>query len=187
MKKLILLLILFYVPAVNGQKLVERNQDNVRSISTTPTLMRTDFTDRTPINIVLSCSEVDHSDIWDIRIYFTSATSFSIPQGGKLLLKLNNDEIMELEQSLPESETRDLFGKRSEYGVTYTISSSYSIGEDVLSKICAIGLKKLRIETSGDHIDKDFKSDKITPFFASSYVSIKKALSKPKPELAEGF
>ena len=75
-----------------------------------------------------------------------------INNGDKLLIMLNNNEIVELEAT----ETVITDANVTQHGTTYIIHPSYFVNRDMLEKISEAGIKKWRMHTSRAYLEYDF-------------------------------
>lgn len=114
-----------------------------------------------------------------ISVEITSTKKISILNDSKLLLKLNDDSIIELGTSSEYSKTEFddyLYQLKTKYPV-YSIVAFYFLNEQQLEQMMS-GVKKMRVESSIGILDKEFKKDQIGKVLQKGYVLINKALER---------
>lgn len=126
-------------------------------------------------------SKNDTEDItYDIFLRTNANVPLTVPKGGRLLIKLQNDSVIELKTDI---EFSDKIGKvqhsNSLVYTNYSITPIFTVSTDQIEKI-SMGVKKIRLETSLDPIDKEFKKDKMGKILSTEYDLIKSALLKEK-------
>lgn len=120
-------------------------------------------------------SEDEHS--WQISLAMMDYHQYQIPQDGLLLIKLEDDNIIELKQVLPLDETDDIAGKyqSSSHKFMYTTHGIYNPDISQIQEIIEKGVKKIRIEHDTDFIDINYKKDKFGSIIKRCYDSIQEA------------
>ena len=167
MKKIILLIILLIgTENLLAQKLaVDKVENDGRRI-----LISQDYTfyrdvitgDYADFN--LSCTAVDGKK--SFYIYFNICDKYKsvrIDKGKKLLIKLENDSILELSNNL-----------------SFSKNSSYSLSEEQIEKIVNGKVVKIRIDRNVDMIDKEIKKNKFSKRVKEAYNAIIVALQTKK-------
>ena len=94
-----------------------------------------------------------------------------INEGNKLLLKLENGEVVTL-----ETQVNAMYKPTQNY-MTYPI---YDISEEQLLKLATNNVIKLRIETSSENLDKTIKGNKVSNGIKESVPVVKAALKEKK-------
>lgn len=185
MKKIILLLFVLSSMHSFAQKIeLDKTTNGERFIITSSESIR-NFTDKVPMTISLNCSINTNKEIfYSLSIGMTSGYSINVPSNGQLLIKTKNGEIINLKAN---NEFEDKIGKYNEYAkiTLYTTTPSYNISPEQIELISS-GVQKIRIETSLDPVDKEFKKDKIGSIISSEYKLINEALKQNK-SLSDGF
>ncbi|MBP1614728.1 MAG: hypothetical protein H6Q13_2176 [Bacteroidetes bacterium] len=162
--------------AENGERFIICSLENIRSMS-----------DKIVFRVGLSAGQNKTGNtLYSMLLSATAATPLTVPKNGKLLIKLMDDSALELNTSIEYS---DKIGKVNNVAgyvyTTYTITPSFNITPEQIDKIKQ-GVKKIRLETSLEPIDKDFKKEKIGKVIETEYSLIKDALSKKKG-FSDGF
>lgn len=114
-----------------------------------------------------------------ISIEITSTKKISVLDNSKLLLKLNDDSVIELGTSAEYSNTGlddFLYQLKTKFTV-YSIVAFYSLSERQLKQMMS-GVKKIRVESSIGILDKEFKKDQIGKVLQKEYILINKALER---------
>lgn len=122
--------------------------------------------------VSLDCWQKDGVKQYSIVLYFYS--EYNIEKGSKLLLKFNNDEILELYSSsdIGHVWTGNAFAQIPVYFVDYNVTL------EQLNKIMTQNIVKLRAETFSDHIDGKVYGKKFTKTINKDYGLIEQALKK---------
>lgn len=98
----------------------------------------------------------------------------NIYKGSKLLLKLDNDEIIELESNLDSKTVRNVI-----FTVVQTITfTSYMVTEEQIHKIIENNVVKVRMETSYDYFDAKVYKNKFSRTIENDYILIENALQE---------
>jgi hypothetical protein len=154
-------------------------KDGSRFIGTYYHYMSSGFTDTNPVGLSI------YSDINKKRIlYFLSVrmSNVTYPKGGIMLIKTSEGEIIELKQIQNDYDTES-----SHYipnvGVVKKGTGFYPITVEELNTINQDGIAKVRIETSGQVIDREYKEKQIERYkkeFSSMFSLILKSISEKK-------
>ena len=156
----------------NGERIIGTSEESIRS-----------FTDKIPLSVSISATVLNSNNskvtIYTLGMLLTAQYDIKIPEGGKILIKLSNDEIISLQNNKEASDPVGELVPGTSTIIHYT-RPNYTINEDQLNKIASIGVKKIRIETNSDAIDKEFKKDKMGAIIKNQYAIVKDKISKDK-------
>ena len=188
MKKIMLLALASMLTVCSSaQKIVwdKTESDGFRSIATSKTICSSG--EKKDVSISLDAStfpEMKDTSLY-LSFYVQTYSECSVPKGGKLLVKLFDDSVIEL--STPISYEDNIGSFYSGYVVrTFRIYPRYKVSEEQVDKIISFGVKKLRMELFPSNYDKEFTEDKIGKSFSVTYPLIKKALNEKKT-FSDGF
>ena len=175
--KRVLFLMLIALVAIGGnakEKIkIDKMKDGYRIIQTERTAHVFPFT-KTMTDAAISLDLWKLSDWENYSICVYLFTDVNIDEGASLLLKLENDEVIEL-KAKSHSETI----KNWVFTVLQTITfTDYSITEDQIQKVIENNVVKVRVETSIDYFDGKVYGTKFSKTIANDYKLIKKALEK---------
>ena len=96
--------------------------------------------------------------LWQLDVCLNEG-KIQISKGRKMLLKFDDDSILELENST-EIGPGDYKYDVSKYGTTYYVYPSYSITEEQIQKIISGNVIKVRIEHEVGFVDREIKGVK---------------------------
>lgn len=166
-----------YDKILNGERSIMCKYENVRSMK-----------DKTVFSVALSAEQNTEKDLsYFFSLKTTSNTPITVPQGGRLLLKLDDDSIIELKTLTKYAGTvRDVHNINGYVFSDYTIFPSFPINEVQINKL-AKGVKKIRLETTDGYRDKEFKKDKIGIAIKGQYGLLQNQLKKASNDIKEGF
>ena len=178
MKKYLLALVLLSVSILNaGAVKIESdvvNSDGTRTIFVTAFNIYTGMTNAAAAQV--SVMEVDFNGKsipnYFIKLFLNEGI-FEIKKGSKLLIKLENDEVIELEAFYDVD--KDLRMIRSG-----SVEPSYNISEENLLKLSTGKAIKIRIETEAGILDRQIKGNKLSKGILESATLINKALKDKK-------
>lgn len=104
------------------------------------------------------------------------------------MIKLSDDSIIELRQTLPIGETTDIVGVYNDMARlrTYTMHGSYAITETQIAQIAERGVIKIRVERETDTFDVSYKKNKVGDAVSAAYEAIKDAAAGSS-DLKSGF
>ncbi|MFP5142593.1 hypothetical protein ACJEEV_14390 [Bacteroides xylanisolvens] len=155
---------------VNGERTIICSHENVRSMK-----------DKVVFSVALCLNQSQNGgENYNISLKATSLSPITVPKGGKLLIKLMDDSIIELSTIMEYAGTvRDVHNINGYVYSDYTIFPAFLLTIEQIDQICK-GVKKIRLETTTGAVDKDFKKDKIGQVIAVEYDLIKSALSQKK-------
>lgn len=183
MKRLLIPALLFAALPISAQKIViDDVQNGFRSTSTDNTVCRS-TTDKMVLSVGLS--SIISEEKKDTTLYLDTKISCGKPleirKGGLLLLKLSDDSVMELNSVIASiGNTKNLHTVSGYTYSDYSVRPSFKITPSQLNDIISKGVKKVRIETSPEFYDKDFKKDKIGEVLATKKTVLLQTISKPK-------
>lgn len=154
----------------DGERTIICSHENVRSIK-----------DKIVFSVALCLNQNKSGEnYYNLSLKTTSLSPITVPKGGKLLMKLLDDSIIELSTIMEYDGTvRDVHNVNGYVYSDYTIFPSFLLTTEQIEQICK-GVKKIRLETSTGAVDKDFKKDKIGGIISIEYDLIKSALLKEK-------
>ncbi|MBR6118429.1 MAG: hypothetical protein IKQ11_06210 [Paludibacteraceae bacterium] len=148
--------------------------DGMRRVSASAFNIYTEFSTAAAANVFAMEVNLDGEDHRDYFLtLFLNEGIFEIEKGSKLLLKLENDEVIELEAF--EDVLKDAFMIRSG-----SVQPQYLIPMESLSKLTTGNVVKIRIETSNGIIDRKIKGNKFSKGVLESVTLINKAFQKKK-------
>ena len=162
MKKLIFiysLLVLNCLSSFSQDIEYDKTQNGERSIMCKYEIVRS-MKDKTVFSVALSAEQNTEKDLsYFFSLKTTSNTPITVPQGGRLLLKLDDDSIIELKTLTKYAGTvRDVHNINGYVFSDYTIFPSFPINEVQINKL-AKGVKKIRLETTDGYRDTEIKKD----------------------------
>ena len=173
MKKTLLLLLLLtaFCPSFANKIIVDKVENGLRFVQTKPTShVFAVWETLTDGGIELQCYQ--NMNIKEIKLYHLVIYHyFDIEEGSRLLLKMENDSIMEL-RSMLHSFTID----RS---FTYTI---YSVSEEQLQELMNNNVVKIRVETESGNKDSKVYGKMFSKTIAKDYKLIEETLLKEVPK-----
>ncbi len=166
-----------YDKTQNGERSIMCKYENLRSMK-----------DKTVFSVALQVEENSKEELsYFLSLKTTSNTPITVPEGGILLLKLEDDSIIELKTLMKYAGTvRDVHNINGYVFSDYTIFPSFPINEVQISKLSK-GVKKIRIETIDGYRDKDFKKDKIGIAIKGQYDLLQNQLKKASNDIRDGF
>lgn len=162
--------------------------DGARFIASESVNCRNGMTDRHPMFFAITRFSIDDRVEWSLNIDFTDVRPFSIPVGGRILIKLSDNSVIELKQTLPTDKTTDIVGKYNNMARirTYTMHGSYAITEEQIMQIAEKGVIKIRVERETDTFDVNYKKNKVGDAVAFAYEAVKVAAAGSS-DLRSGF
>lgn len=203
MKRILLFFLLVYTTTFCfGQKILydRIENDSLRCVETSYITAR-NFTDRIVWNYGLKAiqnTHVNDSVNYILIINLNAMRNLGLKENGTFLIKTFKDEVIELQNVLSDISSTTL-GYSYVVPVVGTIGTIHSndiyrniayffINEGNL-KMLNDGVKKVRVETEGGYVEKEYKKDKCGYFLYNSYTKIKEEYKKPLPEFSikDGF
>lgn len=162
--------------------------DGSRLIASESVNCRNGMSDRHPMLFSVSRFSLDDRVEWSLNVDFTDVTPFRIPEGGGILIRLSDNSVIELKQTLSAEETTDVVGVYNSMAKIriYTMHGVYAITEDQLARIASGGVVKIRVERETDSFDTNYKKNKIGDAVAAGYAAVKMA-SAGNTDLKSGF
>lgn len=158
----------------NGMRLLIGSKEPIRSL-----------TDKYYIFVSLNASQYHDEVTYSLSLRVNANIPISVPRGSRLLIKLKNDSVMQLKTITEES---DKIGKVVTGAIihrNYSVFPNFDVTPEQIEAI-SNGVKKIRLETSLDPIDKEFKKDKMGRIIKKEYALIQEALQKDK-SFSDGF
>ncbi len=117
--------------------------------------------------------------IYSIILRTNATAPLSVPKDGRLLIKLMDDSIIELKTEIEYSDNVGEVRTGSIVYTAYSIFPSFVVTPEQIALISK-GVKKIRLETTLDPIDKEYKKDKMGKIIKAEYNLINQALSQTK-------
>lgn len=193
MKKLFFLFILLFpflgfaktTPEILSDKI---NSDGSRIINCSEISVGK-WTDRIKTALSLNCIQIDDSVMYGLIIKVVSASPINIHQGSVLILRFGDNEVTQLSTDIEYSDNVGRYERYSNSFV-YTTFPLYSLSRDILEKITRFGIRKLRIETSFENIDRELDNDKLKEvaiFLREEYRLIQNQIDNKANDIMEGF
>lgn len=188
-KLYIILLILFTsvtcVAQSEGLLMDKPGKDGQRTIGTYFHYIRKGFTDTAPVGLSIIADSSPQKTNFYLSVKMSNV---SFPKGGVFLIKTTQGEIIELTQQSEKYET-----KSTHYipnmGFVHHGTGIYPVTQDILNKLNEDGISKIRIETSAEVIDREYKekiTEKYKKEFTYMYSLILNTLSEKK-DIYSGF
>lgn len=154
-------------------------KNNHRTIGTYYHYMTKGFTDTAPIGLSIIAESFTDS----IAYYLSARTSnVKFPKGGVFLIKTSKGEVIELTQISEKYDTGSLHYVPN-HGVINHGIGLYPITIDVLNILNQDGITKVRLETTTDVIEREYKPKQVEKYkkeFTAMYNLIIESLSKKK-------
>ena len=165
-----------YDKTENGERSIMCKYENVRSMK-----------DKTVFSVALMAEQDKEKNIfYFLSLKTTSNTPITVEKGGILLIKLNDDSVLELHTQMEYAGTvRDIHNINGFVYSDYTINPAFQISKEQVSQISE-GVKKIRLVTTTDYRDKEFKKDKIGAAIKAQYELIQEKL-KETTSITDGF
>lgn len=182
--KLFLILSLIFtsitcVAQSEGLLMDKPGKEGHRTIGTYFHYIRKGFTDTAPIGLsIIADTSPEVTDFY-LSVKMSNVT---FPKSGVFLIKTSQGEIIELSQISEKYET-----KSTHYiphmGFIEQGTGIYPVNQDILNKLKKDGISKIRIETSTEVIDREYKektTEKYKKEFTYIYNLIMNTLSEKK-------
>lgn len=131
-------------------------------MGTSDIIVRSGFTDRHPLKIGILAVETSKGWAYSLEVAVFELVSSAIPEGGVLLIRTKNDEVIELTNKLSEAQSTDFVGQWIEgtASKTYYNKGSYSVTREQLEMIAG-GVQKIRVQVGGGVFDTEYKKDRM--------------------------
>ena len=147
------------------------------------------WTDRIRTNLSLSAIQIADSTNYYLSIKLNSLSHLTINPGSSLVIRFGDNEVVQLKTRIEYS---DVVGRYDSYSHmrTYTILPSYEIDSNLLDKIEKYGIRKFRIETTTENIDRELKDSKLKDvalFLSQQYLMVQNAIANKENDILEGF
>jgi len=184
-KKLVTFMLCFIcsIMAVSAKSklAIDKTIDGVRVVQTERTAHVFSYTQMTDASISLSCVKTENICQYCINVFIF--TNNDISKGNKLLLKLDNNEILTLAADT-DAETENLMTTQNVFGAitgkTDITHIPYTITIEQLQKIINNKVVKVRVETTLDAFDGKVYGNKFSKTIQEDYSLIQGALSQQK-------
>lgn len=183
MKQLLLLLALlpFYASAQkveldkvdeHGDRYIYCSFESARSLSDK-------FVFFASLNAVAKKSDSDDV-IYTLFLRTNANVPLSVPKGGRLLIKLQDDSTIELKTDIEYSDkVGEVRSSQLMVYTNYSITPMFTLTKEQIEMISK-GVNKIRLETITGPIDKAYKKDKIGKIVKAEYRLINEALKENK-------
>ncbi len=183
MRKLFTILFLAACSQVFAQKvIIDTVEKGIRSTGTKEVIVSSS-TDKLALSVsLISFIPEERKDtIVTLGTKITSGMPLEIQKGGRMLLKLFDDNVIELKASNAcDGSVRDIIKIGNSVFHTYSITPIFDVTSSQLNSIIEMGVKKVRVEISPDFYDKEFKKDKIGKTLIEHRKNLLEAISKSK-------
>ncbi len=164
---------------------IDKTRGDIRMVETERTAHVFRYNKRaTDCSISLTCVKdlSTQESSWNINVFIWES-DVSIAAGDKLLLKLENGEIITL--SANSNCSSELYYTRTNmFGATlykqYVVVPSYTISRDLLGKVMTSNVVKVRLETTMAQFDGKVYDSKFSETIVNDYILIRKTLSQDK-------
>ena len=165
-----------YDKTENGERSIMCKYENIRSMK-----------DKTVFSVALMVEQDKEKNVfYFLSLKTTSNTPITVDKGGSLLIKLNDDSILELHTMMEYAGTvGDVHNINGFVYSDYTIHPAFAINEEQIKQMFD-GVKKIRLVTTTDYRDKEFKKDKIGVAIKAQYELIQEKL-KETTSITDGF
>lgn len=162
--------------------------DGSRFIASESVNCRNGMSDRHPMFFAVTRFSAGDRVEWSLNIDYPDVKPFKIPEGGGILIKLSDDSVIELKQTLPTDETIDIVGTYNNMaGIrTYTMRGAYAITETQIAEIAEKGVVKIRVERETDTFDVNYKKNRVGNAVSAAYEAVKMAAAGSS-DLKSGF
>lgn len=139
------------------------------------------FTDRLVLSVSLTSVIIEKDTTILLNTNIASLHALTVPEHGRLLLKLRNDSIMRL---VAARDASDLIGKLTEVNGrifhTFGAQPSFIVGKEQISDIVKYGVGKIKIELIPEPYEKEFKKDKVGEAVSKLYNVLMDRIRVPK-------
>lgn len=188
MKKPLLLIICFLygITSFAQEIAYDKIENGERSIMCVYKKIRS-LRDRTVFSVALMAEQDKEKNVsYFLSLKATSDIPITVKKEGILLIKLNDDSVLELHTQMEYAGTvRDIHNINGFVYSDYTINPAFQISKEQISQISE-GVKKIRLVTTTDYRDKEFKKDKIGAAIKAQYELIQEKL-KETTSITDGF
>lgn len=154
-------------------------KDGQRTIGTYFHYIRKGFTDTAPVGLSIIADTSPEETKFYLSVKMSNVT---FPKGGVFLIKTSQGEVIELSQ-LSEKYKTNSTHYIPRMGLIEQGTGIYPVTQDILNKLNEDGISKIRIETSAEVIDREYKektTEKYKKEFTYIYNLIMKTLSEKK-------
>lgn len=143
--------------------------------------------DRTVFSVALMAEQDKEKNVsYFLSLKATSDIPITVKKGGTLLIKLNDDSILELHTQMEYTGTiRDINNVKGSMYFDFTLNPTFKISKEQISQISG-GVKKIRLVTTTGYIDKELKKYKIGAAIKAQYELIQDKF-KETTSITDGF
>lgn len=154
----------------NGERTIMCSHENVRSMK-----------DKVVFSVALCANQNKAGTVfYNLSLKTAALSPITVPKGGKLLVRLMDDSVIELSTLMEYAGTvRDVHNINGYVFSDYTIFPAFLLTVEQVNQIRK-GVKKIRLETTMEAVDKEFKKDKIGAIISTEYNLIQEAISQKK-------
>lgn len=188
MKKPLLLIICFLygITSFAQEIAYDKIENGERSIMCVYKKIRS-LRDRTVFSVALMAEQDKEKNVsYFLSLRATSDIPITVKKGGTLLIKLNDDSILELHTQMEYTGTiRDINRVKGSMYFDFTLNPTFQISKEQISQISE-GVKKIRLVTTTGYIDKELKKYKIGDAIKAQYELIQEKL-KETTSITDGF
>lgn len=193
MKRILLFLIVF-IPLLGFSKTTPQivfdkvNSDGSRLIGCSNFPLNK-FTDKYKTWISLSVIQIDDSVNYYISLKITASSPLHIKSNSSALIKLSTDKVIHLKTDFDYSDDIGEYQNMANISI-YTVNSMYPVSENLIQEITKYGIKKIRIETNLENIDKELNNNKLKElaiFLEEEYQLLQNAIITKENNIMEGF
>lgn len=185
MKKIIIVIALLIGAAtVHAQtsKILFNSQEpttGLNCMGTSDIIVRNGFTDRHPLKISILAVETSKGWTYSLEVAVYELISSAVPEGGVLLIRTKNDEVIELTNKLSETQSTDYVGQWIEgtASKTYYNKGAYSVTREQLEMIAG-GVQKIRMQIGSGVFDTEYKKDRMGAAVAAHLAALDAAEAK---------
>ena len=190
MRKISLLLITLFAGCLHSFSQNENNvitdntsaDGNVRYIGVKDLTLYQDISNDYKINsaiLLFSCTKYKEEEpLFTLSVSITQNHYMIVRKGRKMLIKLDNDKVIELENKEDKESEYETYGKM--------IMLSYKIPVEYIKEIQSQKILKMRIDTEEGYMDLRLGNNDVAAYISNGYESMIGRLSKSK-NIYDGF
>lgn len=135
----------------------------MRTLSTERDIVRTSIMDKHPMQVGITAIQIGQSDwAYYLSVAFNELVSRPVGKGNLLMIRTASGEVIELQNSLEDIDSRDWHGRWIESAATmaYENEARYLVTPDELLAMSR-GIVKVRVQIGGGHFDVNYKKDRM--------------------------
>lgn len=174
-------LMLFILNNILAQKIVvDKTENGIRHISCSDVNLK-GFRDKIGLSVCLNATSKENTTLYALSTSLVSNYPISSPEEARILIKLKNDDVIELKAEKPCEDRvgNTMIIANTPYKI-YKIHPLFNISKDQIENL-SNGVKKVRIELNGtENYEKEFSKDKIGKQMVKEYNLINNALLNNK-------